>query len=364
MVADTSGPTKVYGTIDVASEKASAAYWNAHGGIDGHPISITVLNDNGDETTAATVLAQYLTSHPKPDLLYPGTSGIDSGGLIPAAKRDHILAMGVDDGGAACETNAQTTCPTAYTPGPTTTSQQAPISAFFKAHGYKHVGILQEQDAFSESETVPLQAALKADGIKSTVASFSPTAVDVKPQVQELKAAGVDVIYAEALAAAAGYEASARSELGLTQSIPMVFDFGAAAEDLTKLIPAAQLKNAYEGIAKSSDPYVKMPGRDILVKYGGSSVTAQPMIVASFQWQDLLTIHNAAAQAKSINVDALNSALQNLSTTAQNDPLNMTAPGVAFTQNVHEDASPLGAHAYEVVPVGAIKNGMVYYKAQ
>jgi branched-chain amino acid transport system substrate-binding protein len=59
MVADTSGPTKVYGTVDVASIQESAKYWNARGGILGHPITVTVLNDNGDETTAVSVLDQY-----------------------------------------------------------------------------------------------------------------------------------------------------------------------------------------------------------------------------------------------------------------------------------------------------------------
>ena len=39
-----------------------------------------------------------------------------------------------------------------------------------------------------------------------------------------------------------------------------------------------------------------------------------------------------------------------------------TAPGVQFTHDIHENMSPLGKKAYEVVPVGPIKNGMVYYK--
>jgi hypothetical protein len=268
--------------------------------------------------------------------------------------------MGVDDGGAACETNAQTTCPTAYTPGPKTDEQQQPIVAWFKSKGYKNVGILQEEDALSQGEMPIIVKGLNAVGIKTTVASFSPTAVDVKPQISQLQSAGVQAIYAETLAGAACYEATGRAQLGLVSKIPYVFDFGAAAEDLTKLVPAADLKNAYEGISRSSDAKVAMPGRDLLIKYGGAAVTVQPMIVASFQWQDLLTVHNAAVQAGSIQVDALNKALQSLSPTAQNDPLNMTAPGVEFSQSVHEDMSPLATKAYEVVPVGPISGGLVH----
>jgi branched-chain amino acid transport system substrate-binding protein len=361
MVIDTSGPTKAIGVVDEAAMKASAQYWNQNGGILGHPIAITVLNDNGDETTAVTQFDNYLSSHPKPDMVFAGTSGIDSGGLIPAVKRAHVLDVAVDDGGAACLMNAQVTCPTAFTPGPVSNKQQAPVAAYFNSKGYKKIGILQEEDAFSQSETPILQAALKADGISTTVASFPPTAVDVKPQLSELKSAGAQAVYAEALGAPAGYEAAGRQQLGLTSSLPIVFDYGAAALDLTKLATPAQLTNAYEAIAKSSDPYVKMPGRDLLIKYGGSGVDSQPIIIASFEWQDLVTVHDAAKQANSIAVDPLVAALNNLSQSAQTDPLNMTAPGVEFSPSVHENISPLGQNAYEVVPVGPLKTGLVYY---
>jgi branched-chain amino acid transport system substrate-binding protein len=364
MVIDTTGPTKAIGVVDEAAMKASAAYWNQHGGILGHPVSITVLNDNGDETTAVSVFENYLTGHPKPDMVFAGTSGIDSGGLIPAVKRAHLLDVAVDDGGAVCEKDAQVTCPTAFTPGPVSYNQQAPIAAWFKAHHYTKVGILQEEDAFSESETPIVQANLKSDGIQSSVATFAPTAVDVKPQISQLQGDGVQAVYAEALGAPAGYEALGRQQLGLVNKIPFVYDYGAAALDLTKLATAAQLKNSYEGIAKSSDPYVTMPGRNLLIQYGGTGVDSQPIIIASFEWQDLVTVHDAAAQAGSISTDALVSALNNLSPQAQNDPLNMTAPGVQFTPSVHENISPKGQDAYEVVPVGPIKQGQVYYKQQ
>jgi branched-chain amino acid transport system substrate-binding protein len=363
MVIDTSGPTKAIGVVDQAAMEASVKYYNAHGGIGGHPVKLTVLNDNGDETTAVSVLEQYLGSHPKPDALFPGTSGVDSGGLLPAAKREHILAMGVDDGGAACIKDAQTTCPTTFTPGPIAPNQQAPVAKFFISKGYKTVGILQEQDAFSESETPYLEADLKAAGIKVVTASFSPTAVDLTPEMSQLKSGGAEAIYAEALAAPAGYEAAARSQLGLVSKIPLVFDFGAASLDLTKLAPAADLVNAYEAIAKSSDPYVKMPGRDLLIANGSPVVTSQPIIIASFEWQDLVTLHDAALQTGGkTDVDSLTNALENLQSKYQTDPLNMTAPGVQFTHDIHENMSPLGKQAYEVVPVGPIKNGMVYYK--
>jgi branched-chain amino acid transport system substrate-binding protein len=364
MVADTSGPTKVYGVVDVASMKGAAAYWNARGGVLGHPIKITVLNDNGDQSTAVSELTQYLTSHGKPQMIYPGTSGIDSGGLIALAKRQKLLALGVDDGNSICATNAPTTCPTAYRPGPPTKWAGISSALWFKQHHLTKVGILQEEDAFSESETPGVESALKADGITSAVASFPPTSVNVQPEISELKSDGAKAIFAEALGAPAGYEATGRAALGLVSSLPLVFDPGAASLDLTKLAPASALKNAYEVIYSVVDPYQSWPGRDQVVTYSKpfGGVTMQPLNVASFQWQDLLTVHDAAAQANSANPTAINNALQHLSSKAQNDPLNMTARVVGFTPDDHEDTSNKLASDYEVVPVGPLVGGMVRYK--
>ena len=352
---------KVYGTVDQASTAAAAKYWNAHGGILGHPIKVVVLNDNGDPSTAVSQLIQYLDSHPKPNMIEGGTSGIDSGGMPPLAKRDNLLDINVDDGGNQCSADAQSTCPTTFDPGPTAAYQQAPVAAWFIKHHYKKVGILQEEDAFSESETPLLQAALTKAGVKTYVASFAPTAVDVRPQISELKSDGVQAVYAEALAAAAGYEGVGRSQLGLN-SLPFVYDYGAGSLDLTTIIPKGDLANSYEGISDSTDPYFNMPGRRLLTHDCTATCWSQPYIVASFQWQDLVTLHDAAEQAGSIKQTALINALQHLDKKYQDDKLNMTSQGIEFTPSDHFDISPLADKAYEVVPVGPVKDGLLYYK--
>jgi hypothetical protein len=138
----------------------------------------------------------------------------------------------------------------------------------------------------------------------------------------------------------------------------MVFDAGAASIDLTTLAPAADLKNSYEEIARSSDPYVTMPGRNLLIKYGGKAVTAQPIIVGSMEWQDLVLVHEAA-EAKAVTVPALTQALEHLSPKAQDSRLNMSETGIQFTTSAHENVSPKAVDAYEVVPTGPIVGGLV-----
>src|ERR1700744_4608777 len=140
-VIDTSGPTKAYGVVDEAAMKASATYWNQHGGIHGHPIKITVIDDNGNEPTGVSATDQYLASHPKPDMIFAGTSGVDSGGLIPLVKRDGLLDVAVDGGGSVCAKNAQSVCPSAFIPVPTTQTHRKSVAKWFKSQGFKKIGV-------------------------------------------------------------------------------------------------------------------------------------------------------------------------------------------------------------------------------
>jgi hypothetical protein len=303
MVIDTSGPTKVYGTVDLASMQAAVKYWNGHGGILGHPITIKTLNDNGDATTAVSVATSYLTSNPKPDMIFAGTSAIDSAGLIPLVKRDGLLDVAVDDGDNVCQTNAQVTCPTAFVPAVDTLTQLKSVVSFMKSKGWKKIGILEEEDAFSESETGPLQSELTAAGLSSSVVTFSPTAVNVNPQISELQSDGVNATFVEGLAAAPGYAISGRAALGLINKMPYVFDAGAAAVDLTKLTPkTADLSNSWEEISRASDPYVSMPGRTLLLQYGTPAVSAQPLIVvpSGRTWRWCTTPHNSRDRSASV----------------------------------------------------------------
>jgi ABC-type branched-subunit amino acid transport system substrate-binding protein len=239
----------------------------------------------------------------------------------------------------------------------------AATAAWFKQHHYTNVGILAQLNGLSQSENQYLLADLKAAGIRYTVATFPPTAVDVKPQISKLQAAGAQVIYGEALGPAAGYIGKGRAQLGLV-SRPLVFDPGAGSEDLTKLMSAAELKNSYEVTWGANDPAQKYPGRDLLIKYAQpfGGVTAQPVSLGGFQWTDLILARNAAQQAKSIDTDAMVNALDHLSQKAQTDPLYLSARALLFTAENHEDAIPNGQAAYVVVPVGPLVGGLVKYR--
>jgi ABC-type branched-subunit amino acid transport system substrate-binding protein len=240
-VIDTSGAASIYGVQQLIALKGSVAYWNAHGGIGGRKVTLAYINGNSDPTTAETSLIQWIASNGKPDMVWDGESGIDDAGIPPEIKRADVLAIGQDSANV-CLSNASVTCPTNFVPVPLSSVNMAATAAWMHQQGFKKVGLLAEEDGFSQSEVPVLKAALSKYGISTVEASFPPTAVDVTPEVTQLQAAGVNAIWGAALAAAAGYIATARANLGLVNKVPLAFDAGAAAQDLTKLVPAGAVR--------------------------------------------------------------------------------------------------------------------------
>jgi hypothetical protein len=144
-IGDTTGPTKIIGQTHLAGLEAGAAYYNAHGGIDGHKVIIHHFSDNGDSTTAVSVLIQQLQGGTPPTMIDAGSEGGDAAALIPVIAKHNVFALALNDGTHQCLTNSQTTCPNEFTLADHSLEDELPVAAFFKAHGIKKVGILQDR---------------------------------------------------------------------------------------------------------------------------------------------------------------------------------------------------------------------------
>jgi branched-chain amino acid transport system substrate-binding protein len=357
-IGDTTGPTKTIGQTHLAGLQAAAAYFNAHGGIDGHHVVITHFSDNGDSTTAVSVLLQQLTSGSTPTMIDAGAEGGDSAALIPVIAKRGVFALALNDGKHQCQTNATVNCPNEWTIASASINQQVTVANWLKQQGIKKVGILQEQIDFTESETPDFVKALNQAGIASTIASFPATAIDLTPQVQQLKAAGAQAIFTEALVAPAGYALVARAKLAW--NVPMVFDIAASSLDLTKLAPVADVKNkAYEDIFYEMNPKDPTVGIPTLLQYSKpfGDVTVVPLDVASTGWDEVVALNAAVKLAGgSLNVKDLDAAMLKIPAT---DPLRTFSRQLGFTASNHENV--LGTSKdFQVVPAGPVMNGQVH----
>jgi branched-chain amino acid transport system substrate-binding protein len=356
-IGDTTGPTKVIGVTHLDGLEAAAAYYNAHGGIDGHKVIVHHFSDNGDSTTAVSVLVQQLDSG-TPTMIDAGSEGGDAAALIPVIAKHNVFAVALNDGTHQCLTNSQTACPNEWTLADYSIEDEYPVASWFKAHGIKKVGILEEQIDFTETETPGIEKALKQDGIAYTVANFPATAVDLTPQVQQLKAAGAQGVFTEALVAPAGYALVGRAKLGW--KVPMIFDVAASSLDLTKLAPVADVKNkTYEDIFYEMDPKDPSPGIPALLKYSKpfGNITVVPLDVASTGWDEVVALADAVKVAGgATDVNSLDAAMMKIPPT---DPLRTFSRKLGFSAADHENV--LGApNDYEIVPAGPVVNGQVH----
>jgi branched-chain amino acid transport system substrate-binding protein len=357
-IGDTSGATKVIGTTHLAGLKAAAAYYNAHGGIDGHHVTVTSVSDNGDSTTAVSVLIKQLTTGSTPTMIDAGSEAGDSAALIPVLAKRKVFAMALNDGVHQCLSNAATACPNEWTLADPEATSDETATNWMKAHGIKKVGILEEQIDFTENETPQFEQAAKKAGLAYTVAEFPGNAVSLTPQLQQLKQAGAQAVFTEALVAPAGYALKARASL--SWNVPMVFDVAASSLDLTKLAPIPEVKNqAYEDEFYEMNPNDPSQGIKDLLKYSTpyGNVGAVPLDVASTGWDEVVALNAAVKTAGGkTDVKSLDAAMLKIPAT---DPERTFERRLGFSTSNHENVAGR-PNDFIIAPAGPIVAGQVH----
>jgi branched-chain amino acid transport system substrate-binding protein len=353
-IVDTTGPIKAFGAQELAGIQAAAAYYNANGGIDGHHVNVQAVSDNGDPSTAASVAIKTISPDPsKYTMVYAGEEGTTVAALVPILKRFPVYSVALDDPNDVCAKASN--CPNEFANLGSGAVAEIPAADWFKAHHYTHVGLLQDESAYTQTETPAILSALAKDHITVTKVSFPATAVDLSSEMSQLKSAGVQAVYAEALGPAAGYTLKARAAVGL--NAPVVFDVAGSALDLTTLAPTADVKNSYTTICGCQDPAKKSPGYTQLRKYAAKGVIGPlPGNLAGDGWDAVVLFNHALTQAGSTSASALTKATENLNASGQSDPMYIVTAKKRFTAANHQnlDESPSD---YSILAAGPVKNG-------
>ena len=352
-ITATSGPTAIYGTQETDGLEAAAAYYNAHGGILGKKISITVENDNSDPATAASILTQQLSSDPgKWTMVWAGEEGTVSAALVPILKHYDVFASFVDDGNSACA--QASACPNLFTQSPPINVAEVADADALKKAGYTKIGIIADQATYDQSELSYMTPALAKDGIKYDTVSFPSSAVSLTPEMSQLKGDGVQAVFALALGPSAGYVLQARAALGW--SIPVQFDVTGSSTDIASLVPASDLSNVTETIQYCEDTTHDNPAFAAMVRYTPHPLAGNIICsIAGDGWGGTVLLAEAAAKAKSLSANALGSAAQSLTITSNE----VSYTTKCWTPADHEDSCE-GPAYYEIVAAGQLKNTRLY----
>lgn len=352
-VTATSGATAIYGVQETLGLQAAAAYYNAHGGILGKKINITVVNDNSDPATATSLLTQALSSNPgKYTMVWAGEEGTVSAALIPIVKRYNVFTTAVNDGNNVCQ--QASACPDVFTQSGSNAGAEVTDAAALKKAGYTKIGIIADQATYDQSELSYMQPDLKQDGINYETVTFPPSAVSLTPEMSKLKSDGVQAVFALALGPSAGYVLTARSALGW--SVPLQFDVTGSSTDITTLVPASDLNNVTETIQYCEDIQHNNPAFNLLLKNTPHPLAGNIICpIAGDGWGGIVLLAKAAQKANSLSASALSTAAGSLNI-ADNEVSN---PTKCWSSSDHEDVCE-GPSYYEVVPVGKLKETRLY----
>lgn len=355
-----SGPYAVIGAPEVQATRAAVNYLNSRGGLSGHRIVLDLKDDQGDASTAVSVVQQALSSGSKPNLVLPGVTSNETVALLPLLARNSVLSIATTGSAEITDTSKY---PLSF--GASFEPQDGPDSeaAYLAKQGYRTVGVLSADDAYGTSWLSFVSHALAAQKLRKVAVGYSPTSLDLSPEMTKLDSGHPDVILAEGFGAPVGAIFAARAKLA-NYSIPLVADNTISAGNpwatagnptaFTSSVEQAYTVQKYEPSA-SQRPAAKT--MLTWVKKLGPVTAAISLYAGS--WDTLQTVKAAVAKAGSLDPSTLAKAMENLSASdaqwAQNGG---AAPG--YTATVHFAVSTPENYVY--IKPGPLTDGMITSK--
>ena len=315
--ADFTGAIEPYTQAELAGLKAAVQDINDNGGINGREVKLETQNDQNDATQAVSLLQKRLSSGDKPDAMYPGGSSAVTLALLPILTQNKILSTDATSSDALND-------PEKY-PYHFGDSQlaSAPLPAFvseFDKQGYKKIALIFANNETGQATEGAFSKTIKAAGMDFVSASYDEKALDMTPQLQQLKAENPDALIVSGFGTPALYILKSRNQMGWTD-IPTYADQLAAGSQYTKNFKPEELKNffvqtsaAYVADGPAADWPLLQHVLDLVKTEPDGTKTLQTAGagVMSVGYNALALIKVAADQAKSTDVEALKSAFENL----------------------------------------------------
>ena len=354
-ILDMTGPTKFLGTADKAGLDGAVNYLNKNGGIDGRKVELKVVSDNGDPTTSVTTFLKQIQSNGKPTFCFCGSYSSISAALQPVASRNKVLTWAFGDGNFACQHDAAAKCgPFFSINSPPDVYVKSQVD-YLKSKGYTKVGVIADQRDTSVTESTIQKQQFPAAGLQPTFVETPAKTVNVLPQMSKLKAAGVDVVFAEQIGPATGYVLQARKKLGW--KVPVIFDISGSSSAITTLAPKSLWgDDASMQIFSMLDPTKSYPGAKLMIDNnpeakGTGGFGGQPANVAAFPFDAIMLLDATITGTHSLDPVVNQKWLETHPVTLTDTKALQTSH--QFTADNHEN-SGWSPEDYSIVPVAPV----------
>ena len=322
-----SGPGATLGRPEADSMQMAVDEINKAGGVNGHPLQITILDDESNATTAVNNVRKLLDAHPVailgssltqtslamvpvvtqaqiPMISYASSSQV----IQPVTDRRWIFKMPITDFHVA-----QT------------------MQEYMKRRGLTKVAVVYRNDDYGKTGLSHFQDAGKKAGFEVIDAeAIAATASDATTQLTHVKSANPQAIVVWTTLPSANVVIKAYRELGL--NLPIFYSDGAATGVFVQQA-GASLNGAYiastkinvaEGLANND------PQKKILQRYIGSFVRLYPKdapvsIFGGFGYDGVYALANALRNAKTTQPEKLRDAIEHLTFTGVTGTFRMSA---------------------------------------
>lgn len=185
-----SGPFAALGATNDKGTDIAVKAFNENSDICGHKVERVRADDQGDPATAVS-LGRKLTSDGVSMFIDAGR-GETGEAITPLLMKEGAIV--ISDVGFGYRFDVEK-FPTFYGVNPTNEQYMTKVAAHIEDKGWKKIGVLTDGLTGGKELTELITESLKEDGnpVVETV-TYSPTAIDLSSQIQELKGAGVETL--------------------------------------------------------------------------------------------------------------------------------------------------------------------------
>ncbi len=311
-----SGTLGINSGMSVNAVKAAASVLNKSGGILGHPIDVTVVDDAGDPTTAVTKLQQALSSGSKPIAVLDSGPGNVAAAILPVLNQAKVLLFNI---APTADSSDAAKWPLSFDLSPGLNDYSSAFCPSIKADGGKSVAIFYTDDAYGDALGPLVKTKCAGDGVSVTgIDKFDPTGLDFTPQLQKLQGTHPDDLILIGYGAPVGYILKNINKLGW--NVPIYGDVAVTATpQVSAPAPGGLLGDPSEAnlkmmVFKSTQYSASPPAAEAtMIDAIKAQGPVQATLVLAYDYDGVMLLAAAAKQAGGVNdATALAKAIESL----------------------------------------------------
>jgi branched-chain amino acid transport system substrate-binding protein len=338
----------------VAAVKGAASVLNAKGGINGHQINITVVDDQGTPTVAVSKLQSALSGSSKPDVYFDAGPANVSEAVLPILTQNKIMSFNT---APTADSGDASKFPYNYDMSPSSANYAVAFCPYAKTQGYTKVGILYTDDAYGDVLGPAIKDECVKDGSTVTgITKYDPTSLDYTATLQSIQSGNPQAIMLVGYGAEVGYMLTGINKLGW--NVPILGDIAVADTDtITTPPPAGTLgtdlqKNLVMEVFKSVAKTDNQPAAlNTMIAAMNSQGGLTGPLISAYPYDGLQLFAAAATKAGTVT-DATKIAPDVIGLTNAGTGI---FPQYFYTASSHEPNQP--ADAFTFVKPSPVKNG-------